>query len=385
MKFTKLKGTINYIYRFLKYILKKVYYSCKVIQDLKESKNIIRHVDNSKILFLSHNLGGGTLQYENNYLSDNKDICVAKIVSYKHDLCHFLRFSNNSDTFYIGEDKFYKLFEKKFDKIIVNSLIGYYEFDKIIDLLCEYKKKYPECIYIYNVHDFHCVCPNVNLFYNGWDCNLCCESNSCQFTKFTDRYDGNIKDWREKWNKLLMLMDEIVCFSENSASILNKAFNNKYSNSVVIRPHDMSYCKFSPIDRLDKLSLNIGIVGSVYTEKKGKNVIRLFSEKLNSNIPITIVGATSSQMGIHRKNVKCLGKYNHSDLQFIIEKEKITHIFFTSVWAETFSYLVSELMMMELPIVCFDFGAQADKVKSYSKGIVVKNIDEAIKVFEDLQ
>lgn len=379
-----LKDMVKPLYRLLKYVFLKIKYVFLCKNNCLD--NFLKGKEDFS-LFITHSLGGGTFQYEKNYIRENleKKIMILRIFSYGKDLCYRLENKESEEELYISPSYISKVFDKKFKEIIINSLIQIYDLFSFIDLLLEYKTKYPKIRYTYHVHDFHCVCPNVNLFYNGWDCNLCCESNSCQFTKFTDRYDGSIKDWREKWNKLFMLMDEIVCFSENSASILNKAFNNKYSNLVVIRPHDMSYCKFSPINSLDKLSLNIGIVGSVYTEKKGKNIIRLFSEKLNSNIPITIVGATSSQMGIYRKNVKCLGKYNHSDLQSIIEKEKITHIFFTSVCAETFSYLVSELMMMELPIVCFDFGAQADKVKSYSKGIVVKNIDEAIKVFEDLQ
>ena len=50
------------------------------------------------------------------------------------------------------------------------------------------------------------------------------------------------------------------------------------------------------------------------------------------------------------------------------------------MWPETFSYVVSELMQMDIPIISFDFGAQGEKLKHYEKGILCKDIDEMIKV-----
>ena len=40
--------------------------------------------------------------------------------------------------------------------------------------------------------------------------------------------------------------------------------------------------------------------------------------------------------------------------------------------------------MMDVPIICFDFGAQAEKVGTYHKGKVVKNEKEMISYIESL-
>ena len=75
-----------------------------------------------------------------------------------------------------------------------------------------------------------------------------------------------------------------------------------------------------------------------------------------------------------------LGKYKHENLQKLVESENISMEIFPSIWPETFSYLVSEHIAMNVPIICFDMGAQSEKVRTYTKGIIVKDIDEMVNV-----
>ena len=45
---------------------------------------------------------------------------------------------------------------------------------------------------------------------------------------------------------------------------------------------------------------------------------------------------------------------------------------FPSIWPESFSYVVQEIMLMGLPFVCFDLGAPAERVrKSAYKDVVI--------------
>jgi hypothetical protein len=67
-----------------------------------------------------------------------------------------------------------------------------------------------------------------------------------------------------------------------------------------------------------------------------------------------------------------------------VEENSVTHVIFPSVWPETFSYLVSEIMKMELPFFCFDLGAQSEKVKNYAKGKVFENPQEMLNFIKTL-
>ncbi len=50
---------------------------------------------------------------------------------------------------------------------------------------------------------------------------------------------------------------------------------------------------------------------------------------------------------------------------------------FPSICPETFSYVVHELMDMKLPVASFNFGAPAERLASYSKGLVLSSMDPA--------
>jgi glycosyltransferase involved in cell wall biosynthesis len=40
-------------------------------------------------------------------------------------------------------------------------------------------------------------------------------------------------------------------------------------------------------------------------------------------------------------------------------------LFFPSIWPETFSYVVGEMMALGLPIVAFDLGAPGERLRDY--------------------
>jgi glycosyltransferase involved in cell wall biosynthesis len=45
-----------------------------------------------------------------------------------------------------------------------------------------------------------------------------------------------------------------------------------------------------------------------------------------------------------------------------------------SIWPETFSYTTSEAILLGYPVVCFDLGAPACRVRTYDCGMVVEDI-----------
>ena len=63
--------------------------------------------------------------------------------------------------------------------------------------------------------------------------------------------------------------------------------------------------------------------------------------------------------------------YSPDEIYSRIVEQQIGVVFFTSIWPETFSYLVSELISIGIPIACFDIGAQAEKVRTYHLGEII--------------
>lgn len=378
-----LKDMVKPLYRFLKYVFLKVKYVFLCKNNCVD--NFLKGKEDFS-LFITHSLGGGTFQYEKNYIKENleKKILILRIFSYGKDLCYRLENKESEEELYISPSYISKVFDNKFKEIIINSLIQIYDLFSFIDLLLEYKTNYPEILYTYHVHDFHCVCPIQNLVANDWYCELCCAENNCVFDKFECRYDGLISNWREKWSEFLSIVDKILCFSYSSKDIILKTYMSLINDKIIVRPHSMDYCQFSSLEIIKKSSLkNIAIVGNCNTIPKGKLVIEKLLELLSDNINIFIIGSTFNHVVVRRKNVFFYGSYKHTDLPQILKKINVDLIVFPSICPETFSFVVSELIQMEIPIVSFNIGAQGEKVNLYKKGIVCENIDDMIQVIEN--
>ena len=59
------------------------------------------------------------------------------------------------------------------------------------------------------------------------------------------------------------------------------------------------------------------------------------------------------------------GEYKREELPDLIEAHGINMFLFPSIWPETFSYVVAEMTALRLPIVAFDLGAPAERLRSY--------------------
>ena len=64
-------------------------------------------------------------------------------------------------------------------------------------------------------------------------------------------------------------------------------------------------------------------------------------------------------------------KYKRDDLNNLLEKNKIKLICLFSVWPETYSYTLNEAIACGIPVVSFDYGAIAERIKKYNFGYII--------------
>lgn len=83
--------------------------------------------------------------------------------------------------------------------------------------------------------------------------------------------------------------------------------------------------------------------------------------------------------------VSYFGEYKCENLQEIIEDNEVSIVVFPFLVPETFSYVISELMLMDIPIICFNLGAQAEKISNYSKGIIAKDRINLIDILRNIK
>lgn len=256
------------------------------------------------------------------------------------------------------------------DLIHVHHMIGSY-FD-IADVAKENNiKLYCTC------HDYYPICPRINLLYN--DKNYCQidENANCEtcLNNTMGLKSNVINNWRNEWSKFLDKCDKIFVPNESMIDILGK--NIKLKNKITVLEHGLDIKR---AEKEEKQELkNIAFIG-VLSNHKGLNEAKELIKK-NPQYNFFQIGYSEDEsMKKSSKNYKYIGKYNREDLQKIIKENKIDLVCMLSIWPETYSYTITEAVLSGVPILCFDLGAQGNRIKKDNLGwtIDIKSKSEDI-------
>ena len=86
-------------------------------------------------------------------------------------------------------------------------------------------------------------------------------------------------------------------------------------------------------------------------------------ETAHLNVRLVVLGTL--EIPVRTARLTVTGPYKREDLPDLIEAHGINMFLFPSIWPETFSYVVAEMTALKLPVVAFDLGAPAERLRSY--------------------
>jgi glycosyltransferase involved in cell wall biosynthesis len=280
------------------------------------------------------------------------------------------------------EEIFSCLSRREFREAYLNNILSFPRPIEMLEALsawlCNAQSK---PAFTFFVHDYYSVCPSwLLLDYTGHYCGIpdqtvcatCLPANPARFIDFANGTD--VSGWRMAWSKLLSLADEIRCFSESSRMLLRRAFPQGEGWNVTVVPHDPPYPGLRKVTLADSGWPVIGVIGHLSDQKGGRIVCELAEHILatGSNARLVIIGTIEEKLP---PSVTCLaGPYSPCDLPDIVEHHGINVALFPSICPETFSFVVAEIMAMELPLLCFDLGAPAERTARYNMGLVLPSM-----------
>lgn len=337
------------------------------------------------ILWIDHSLGGGTETYtKNQFETLTKNNNVIRMQYWPWVKKYSLTIGTNTNTS-IYADKLSDL--EKFcrtlniSKIVVNNLVGYANSLKILDFVKRIKRN---AHISFRGHDFQSLCPCFTL--------IDCDGNFCNFkhkkgceycwkhkTLGNNEYENKIfrsgattiKTWREKWGDFFTeTVDEVIIFSEKIKEMFIQIYP-QLSDKIVIIPHTVKKLPRVTVKSHD--CINIATIGNI-SNAKGRDIIYQMSKNLPSDnsIKLFVIGNIENPNDIN--NITITGKYKPSQLPKIIKKHKIDIIFIASILPETFSYTTSEAISMQIPVACYNMGAQSERIEKYDKGLILEKI-----------
>lgn len=279
-----------------------------------------------------------------------------------------------------------KMINEIIDKFNINiahihHLIGNY-FD-LFDVLKERK------IYtIITLHDYYSICLRINKLYKNKEycnnpdietCTECMENRevSCERTL------NLIKKWQFYWHKYLKQCDYVICPSEAAKLEINRVYQDININ-VIEHGIDIKK-KIGNLDIKDNDN-NVAFVGAIGIHK-GSNILRELVRTRKSNFfNIHLFGKIDIPMN-SRKNFVNHGRYVREELPSLLKKNNIKIVCLFSTWPETYSYTLTEAVASGVPVIAFDFGAIAERIKKYNLGWVIPinaGVDEIIEKIRNI-
>jgi glycosyltransferase involved in cell wall biosynthesis len=166
------------------------------------------------------------------------------------------------------------------------------------------------------------------------------------------------------------------------------------NGNIVVSEHSIKDRKRFPWKQRvynGKTHLRIGIIGDIGLHKGSKILKNLIEHPEYKKLPInTIVIGTAKDFPASYKSDKdkliITGRYERNKLPHLLEKYEVSVVLIPSICPETFSFTTSEALLLGYPVICFNIGAHAERVKKYNAGIVIEEIsaDGLLQAFKDI-
>jgi GT2 family glycosyltransferase len=342
------------------------------------------------VLVLDNELGGGAHQYRKTkvaaWISEGKpvflvsyavsDDSAAKLQFYFRSFKYVFAIRNHEDIV-----SFAGLV--RFSEIWINSFVSFGNVEEWLVLIGRLRET-SRAKLVYLLHDFFAVCPSYTLIDDHQTfcgvpsdlkiCEACLPANIGDFKRFEKSTD--LIKWRGNWGKFLQICDEIVCFGDSSVAILRKAYPHLSAEKVVLRRHDIA-------GRLRNIYRgggpgtirNVGVLGAI-NMAKGSHVVRDLVEYIDQQkIDCKVVLFGEIDIRIDSMSFEETGRYELDNLEALVEQKNIDVFLLPSIWPETYSFTADEIMQMGFPLIAFDLGAPAERIKGYPLGKVIARSD----------
>jgi glycosyltransferase involved in cell wall biosynthesis len=260
--------------------------------------------------------------------------------------------------------------------------------------------------YVYSVHDFYCVCPNVNLF-DVERKRLCCvlgdvvddDRAACvkeHYAQYGEVVPGDtsslLATHRAEFQRLLEGARAVFFPSSSARAVVEKCFNLEAIRSPVV-PHGYAGhdARLRPEGIRDG-NLKLALLGAVsYPTKGADSYLALVARTRDLPVEWHVFGDVTHQGFGDSLRHACAasqlyfhGAYERDEAIEQLREAAIAVVVLLSPWPETFSYALSEALCAGIPAIVSNRGALAERVRGSAAGIVVESVEDAACAIERL-
>jgi hypothetical protein len=254
-------------------------------------------------------------------------------------------------------------------RLIVNHVI-----DRPVEVLSWIKRlsQMLGCGYEVILHDYYALCPRVNMVTGASEfcnaappetCAICTASNGSE-VKRLDPYT-----WRGDFLAFLNGASKLVAPSTDLGARLQLHLPSKLLEIWQPEGDDNLPVERKPCLAADE-PLRVLSIGALSVPKGANVLVTLAGQAKSANELLTfkLIGTGPDPKRLQRAGVQATGFYQSEDLDRLIDAADPHVVFLPAIWPETWSFVLTSALRRGLPIVAFDIGAPAARLRALGRG-----------------
>jgi GT2 family glycosyltransferase len=226
------------------------------------------------------------------------------------------------------------------------------------------------------VHDYAWICPRVTLIdgsgrYCGEPpvsvCQTCVRRNGSSLGEAI-----SVAALRARSSTWLQGARHVVAPSADTATRLKHHFNGL---QVDVQPHTAPVAAGSLQSSVFQSKVvRVALIGAIGDHKGYRFLLKCALDARARRLPIefVVVGYTRDDAPLLATGkVFITGRYSDGEAPYLLERERVDVAWFPSVWPETWCYALDYALVAGLPVLAFDLGAIADRLRAAGAGTLV--------------
>ncbi len=226
------------------------------------------------------------------------------------------------------------------------------------------------------VHDYSWICPRVTLIDGSGRychepavsvCKSCVRKNGSRLGKAI-----SVPALRARSAAWLGDARRVLSPSADTASRLKKYFP---ALDIEVRPHAPTLTALPPIvPSSGAKTVRVGLIGAIGGHKGYEVLLGCARDAVTRRLPLefVVIGYTENDKPLLKTGkVFITGRYTEIEAPHLIRRERPDVVFLPSVWPETWCYTLDYALAAGLPVVSFDLGAIAERLRAAGLGMLL--------------